>query len=375
MPNRHGIAALLVAAVSFVVARVFGLIELYVLGSGALLAVLWGLATVRSSLPPLQVQRISQPAIVTVGEPARVDIAMRNAGTRRSPPLELWEPVGPRGGAPMQVDAIRRGDVVRAAYRVPTNRRGLLRLGPLTARRSDVLGLCTRTVAMAGVDEVLVAPRIISLDMPSAGSAGILGQHLQAKSWATAGSEFHSLREYADGDDPRSISWKATARSTTLIVRESTPHGLARCTVLLDCSRCEYDSEQWETAISIAGSVVHAADRALLTTRLVAASADVRGPDVSAASLAVLARAEPIDTPFEITGGNPPHEGLGLVVLVTGTDDSPSVGIARGMARGHDTLVMVCCAAVPRGAQFAVDGTSAEAFVTSWHRLALGGHR
>ena len=34
-----------------------------------------------------------------------------------------------------------------------------------------------------------------------------------------AGSEFDSLREYARGDDVRSIDWRATARAQEVMVR------------------------------------------------------------------------------------------------------------------------------------------------------------
>ena len=103
MITRHGWTAIIAAAASFVIGRVFGLIELYVLGVGIVIALLVAVISVQRRLPPLNVRRIVSPAMVAVGEPARVDIQLANLGRQSSPYLQLWEPVGNTGGAPMQL--------------------------------------------------------------------------------------------------------------------------------------------------------------------------------------------------------------------------------------------------------------------------------
>ncbi len=133
MLTRHGWTALVAAAGCFAVGRVFGLIELFVLGVGIIIAVLVALISVQRRLPPLNVRRIVSPSLVSVGEPARVDIQIANLGRQSSPYLQLWEPVGHNGGAPMQLAKLAPGQAASAAYRVPTSRRGLIRTGPLRA--------------------------------------------------------------------------------------------------------------------------------------------------------------------------------------------------------------------------------------------------
>ncbi|MEO6158053.1 MAG: hypothetical protein ABIQ39_10525, partial [Ilumatobacteraceae bacterium] len=201
MLDRHGWTALLAAAGAFAVGRVFGLVELYVLGAGLVTAALIALITVWRPIPNLVVRRIVHPALVSVGESARVDLQVTNVDGRRSPHLVLWEPVGTEGGAPMQIAALRPGEAADAAYRVPTARRGLLVAGPLRASRRDVLGLCVKSATLIGTEEVLVVPQHIHLPFPTIGSAGRLGQHLRLRAWGQTGGEFHSLREYAAGDD------------------------------------------------------------------------------------------------------------------------------------------------------------------------------
>src|SRR3954452_1142687 len=282
MVTRHGWTAVVAAVACFVIGRIFGLIELYVLGVGIVIALLVAVISVQRRLPPLNVKRIVSPSMVSVGEPARVDIQLANLGRQASPYLQLWEPVGNNGGAPMQLARRPRGEAAGAAYRVPTARRGLIRTGPLRALRRDVLGLTERTATLAGADEVLVVPHSISLPFPSIGSSGRLGQHLRMKSWGQAGTEFHSLREYVNGDDIRRINWKASARATSLIVRETALEGIRRCTVVLDTTASQYAGTSFEQAVIAASSITASAAHAGINTRFATNDVDLRGPDVAA---------------------------------------------------------------------------------------------
>jgi uncharacterized protein (DUF58 family) len=51
------------------------------------------------------------------------------------------------------------------------------------------------------------------------------------------GMEFHQLREYRQGDPPRAIEWKATARSGKLISREYEEEKDQRVLLVVDCGR------------------------------------------------------------------------------------------------------------------------------------------
>lgn len=372
MLNRHGWTTLVLGLLAGAAGRVFGLIELYVLSAAAILCVLWSLLAVRRPLPLLSVSRVSVPAVVPVGEPARVDLRVGNSGRRRSPHLQLWESVGSRGGAPMQLASLRVGESATAAYRVPTSRRGAIQVGPLRAEVGDQLGLCRRSLVLASRSEVLVVPRIVALTMPSSGSAGRLGQHLRSKSWGQSGGEFHALREYAAGDDPRSINWKASARSTGLIVRESTIEGLARVMIVLDDAATQYTEESWEHAVSAAASLVAAAQVSGLDVRLISGSLEVRGPDVVTRSLRQLATAAPSELGVQAMVAATGSDGLGLVVVVTGSATSSAAAHARSMATNDDVFVVVTCTEYPVGNGFCADGTSPESLQASWNMLAIG---
>lgn len=373
MITRHGWTAVVAAAACFAVGRVFGLIELYVVGVGIVIALLVAVVSVQRRLPPLNVKRIVSPALVSVGEPARVDIQLANLGRQASPYLQLWEPVGHNGGAPMQLAKLAPGQAASAAYRVPTARRGLIRTGPLRALRRDVLGLAQRTTTLAGTEEVLIVPHTVGLPFPSVGSSGRLGQHLRMKSWGQTGSEFHSLREYQRGDDIRRINWKASARATSLIVRETALEGIRRCTVVLDTTAAQYLGGSFEQAVIAAASVTASSSHAGVNTRFLTQGVDLRGPDVAANTLRWLATVEPQDgTPEAPSMNGGMSEGMGLLVIVTGSARSPAAGELRATTTQDETLVVVCATEYEASSRFIVDATSTEAMVASWTMLIVG---
>jgi len=374
MPTRHGWGTLVVAVASLVVGRLFGLLELFVVGVALLAALLLAVIVVNRKLPPLEVRRVARPATVSVGEPARVDLQVANRGTVRAPRLKLWEPVGDKGGAPMQLAPLGAGEAVSAAYRVPTTKRGVLRTGPLRAERSDILGLCRKVRWLAGADEVMVVPERVPLAFPGTGSSGRLGQHLRMKAFGQTGSEFHSQREYTPGDDLRRINWKSSARAGTLIVRETALEGVQRCIVVLDTLADSYDADGFERAVTAAASVVDAASSVGIATRLVAPGIDLRGHDVSPQSLRWLATINPGQEVVDHTAaGRTSADGLGLLVVVTSHLTSAAATNALSAA-GPDESPIVVCTMVPAstGRGLTVDATTLDHLHHSWNGLVNG---
>lgn len=236
---------------------------------------------------------------------------------------------------------------------------------------------------MAGADEVLVVPERVPLPFPHVDSPGRLGQYLRMKAFAQNSSEFHSHREYVPGDDLRRISWKASARTGDLIVRETAQEGLRHCTVLLDTLANSYYDDSFELAVSAAASVVSAAAADGVTTRLVAPGIDLRGPEVAPESLRWLATVElggeAVD-PSTLAHG---LEGLCLLVVVTGHPLTHVAAAATHVAGPDDVLVTICATTteypvraddddIRRARGFQLDGTSLSALEDSWNELVLG---
>lgn len=374
MPTRQGWTIAAAAMVAIVIGRVFAIVELFVIGAGLAVAVVLAVATVRLHRPELSIVRWAHPAVLTVGDTGRVDLLIENRGSLRSPRVDLSEPVGSANSAHMTIAPLRVDEKVTAGYRVPATRRGVLQVGPALLERRDLLGLASRSHVAAGATDITVAPQTFELPMPSLGH-GVLGRHLLALSQRVGPGEFHSLRDYVTGDEPRSIHWKASARSEGLKVRQHEAQGVRRCIVVLDRDGDAYpapltedDADVFERAITTAASLVISAERAGLTTRFVTGGGiDLRGPEVAAHALRVLA---PIDL------GPPlgelerdPGEGLGLVIVVT---SSPATDAWRQTDRITDptlTRVGVFTAGSVPG-KLTIDASSLPTFREEWHRLA-----
>lgn len=374
MPTRQGWTIVVGAVAALVIGRVFGIVELFVLGAGLGLAVLVAVLVVRIHRADLTISRWAHPSVLTVGDTGRVDLLIENRGTMRSPRVDLTEPVGTSNTAHMTIAPLRVGDQVTAGYRVPALRRGVISVGPALLERRDILGLASDLRLAAGETEITVAPQTFEMPMPSLGH-GVLGRHLLALSQRVGPGEFHSLRDYVTGDEPRSIHWRASARSEALKVRQHEAQGVRRCIIVLDRDGDAYpapvtdaEADVFERAVTAAGSLVISAERAGLTTRFVTGGGvDLRGPDVATHALRLLA---PIDVgPALGDLERDPGEGLGLVIVVT---SSPATDAWRRTERITDptlTRVGVFTLGTPEG-RLTVDASSVRAFREGWHRLA-----
>lgn len=370
--THQGAFGVVAGIAAIVIGRVFGVLELYVIGAGFLLAALFAILFVRLRRPRATATRWIHPSVLVAGDTGQVDIHLRHDGRLRSTSFEISESVRQPGRgdhvALLTVAPLAPRAAASARYQLPTTARGVIAVGPLVAIVSDPLGMARLERPIADVDEVVVAPRSFLLDMPQLGQ-GALGRHLLNQARRLGPGEFHSLREYVDGDEPRSISWKASARSEELLVKEFTVEGLRRCTVVLDATPGSYaDPAGFERAVTAAASVVNSADRAGLTTRFVAnGGIDLRGPEVAVGTMRVLARIEPTTARFDGIDRDF-GDGLGLLVLVTGSGDGAGWQAAQALSDpGVTTLPITTDEPMRWG--LSVRAGSEEEFLSSWRSL------
>lgn len=159
MPTRQGWTIIVGAVAAIAIGRVFGIVELFIIGAGLGLAVAAAVTVVRLHEPDLAITRWAHPSVLTVGDTGRVDLLIENRAGLRSPRVDLTEPVGPSNTAHMTIAALRSGDQVTAGYRVPALRRGVLEVGPAELERGDLLGLASMRRLALGVTELTVALR------------------------------------------------------------------------------------------------------------------------------------------------------------------------------------------------------------------------
>ena len=373
MLTRQGIVSLVAGILAIAVGRIFGVLELFIIGSAFIAAVLVAVVFVRMRRPRLVASRWVHPSVLVAGDAGRVDLRLEHRGSMRSTSFELVERVSRRGDIPghvarLPVAPLDRSTQSTVGYQLPTTTRGIIALGPLLSETRDPLGIARTTRVVADVDTVTVAPRTILLEMPQLGQ-GILGRHLLTQAKRMGPGEFHGLREYVDGDEPRSIDWKASARSENLLVKEHTVEGVRRCSVVFDASPDSYlDSASFERAVTAAASLVHSASLAGLTTRFVTAGGiDLRGPEVAVTTLRVLAEVEPDRTPLGVLDRDP-GEGLGLLIIVSGSRSGAGWQAAQSVIDPTLTAIAVTTDE-PSRSSMGVSARTEDEFADNWRAM------
>ena len=264
--------ALTVGGLGLAVAgRMLGLLELYVLAAGCW--ALMGLALAFLALRPadVDVRRSLSPARVQAGDECLVELTVTNKGSRLTPVLELRDPVdgGPRR-ARLLLAPLGPGRQERAQYRIPTERRGVLSVGPLEVRRFDPLALATSARVVAGESELVVYPAVEDLlALPHAPGDDRRGGFRRATAMGTSGEDFYALRPWVVGDDLRQVHWPSTARRDELMVRQHDVPWQGRATVVLDVRARYHDEESLEQAVSAAASIAASSGRGGSLVRLI----------------------------------------------------------------------------------------------------------
>lgn len=258
--------------------RLFALEEAFV--AGATIAVLVALAALGVALVRVRIDvaRELHPARVHAGVSSSVVLEVRNRGRRRTPVLTLVDRVAGTRGAHLAVAPLEREGVTGAAYELPTERRGLLAVGPLEVVVGDPFGLAQARVRAAGITELTVYPAVDDVaPVPlSSGTDPHAGRD-QRRRLSPSGEEFFALREYVVGDDLRRVHWASTARRDQLMVRQDELPWQGRVTLFLDNRAGYRPDEALEPAVRAAASLVHAGRRHGQQLRLVTADGQDSG--------------------------------------------------------------------------------------------------
>ena len=261
-PTRAGLGLLIVGLALALAGRLLGILELYLLAGMALVALILAAVYTLTTRLDLSISRVTTPARLRAGTPARVDLAIANRSRRRTPVLSAHDHVQGGRGASVLLAPFGSGREARVAYRLPTNRRGRLGIGPLDLSLGDPLGLTRSQVRAAGTTELMVHPQLLDL-APLVAVAGHdpTADQQPIRAIATTGDEFFALRPYVVGDELRRVNWRASARLDDLVVRQEERPKTGRVTVVLDRRAEVYDDAGFERAVSAALSALHSGFR------------------------------------------------------------------------------------------------------------------
>jgi len=176
---------------------------------------------------------------VRLGDPTATSLAATNGSRRRLHGVvrDAWQPTAGATDNRHRI-SLAPGDRVVLATQLVPRRRGDLRAVGVTVRLRGPLGLASRqrTRPVEGAVRALppfesrkhLPSRLARLrELDGRAAVRVRGQ----------GTEFDSLREYVQGDDVRSIDWRASARSRGVVVRTWQPERDRRVVLVLDTSR------------------------------------------------------------------------------------------------------------------------------------------
>jgi uncharacterized protein (DUF58 family) len=174
-----------------------------------------------------------------LGQPVEVTLLVANAGRRRVRGIlrDAWLPSA--GATPRtQQFEIPPGERRRLATRLTPTRRGDRTAAQVTVRSLGPLGLAGRQRRHRVPWSVRVLPPFTSRKFLPEKLAKLRElDGAVALNRRGQGTEFDSLREYVDGDDVRSIDWRATARGGGVVVRTWRPERDRRLVCVLDTGR------------------------------------------------------------------------------------------------------------------------------------------
>lgn len=328
----RGAVLLTAAGLLWLIGRLLGVDELHVaaVASAALVAIAW--LVVHLPGDRIAVRRTIGASRLGFDTEADVAVDVRNDSRLPTPPLTVEDAVPqPLVADPPRfvIDGLGRGRAARLRYRIRGAQRGRFLLGPARLRLTDPFGVVRRTRRTQRVHDLVVYPRLEAL--PEVGVARLPQGHSDGDQQRVLnlGDEFHTMREYVQGDDLRRVHWPSTARQQKLMVRQHELPWRAETTILLDTRGGVHTgtgrASTFETAVSAAASsACHVAERNHLV-RL--------ATDQDRVAPAVISRHALLDR-----------------LAVVGPSETPNLGgVAERLRSGSGHGLLLACVAPPPG--------------------------
>jgi uncharacterized protein (DUF58 family) len=244
------IAAIPVALAS---GYLLGWLELVAVGWGALVLSLVAVLFLLGRAPYRMTLTLPHRRAV-VGEAARGLLTVENESGRRLLGAVVEVPVG-SSIVEHALPGLRRGVSHSDDFAIPTQRRGVIAVGPVRTVRGDPLGLVRRELSWTDRLDLVVHPRTVGVPSTSTGLIRDL-EGTPTRDLTASDVAFHALREYQSGDDRRYIHWKSTAKTGVHMVRQFEQTRRSHLVVALSLSTHDFASEdEFELAVSVTGSL------------------------------------------------------------------------------------------------------------------------
>lgn len=147
-------------------------------------------------------------------------------------------------------------------YSIKCTARGEHEFGPMEISSGDVFGLFRRSETITTPETLLVYPRYVPVEKLGITARQPFGDFKAIQHLATDPLRLRGIREYAYGDNPRHVHWKATARRGSLQTKIFEP--VATPQLFIFCNQDTFsrvwegiDLETLELTITVAASLAN----------------------------------------------------------------------------------------------------------------------
>ena len=190
-------------------------------------------------------------------------------------------------------------------------------------------------------------------------------------------ASFHQLREYIPGDDLRRIHWRSTAKTGNLVVKQMVDTTRPELVVVLDNRQCVIGPDDFESAVDIAASVLHAAEAEEFPTALLLSDGGVER-DLDGRPIPHLDRLTAVErgTVDSLSRLADALDSRGRsLVFITGEPSGPDLVMLTKLARGFYPAYLVSVVGERRaplvapGGMRAIACTDGADFVAHWTSL------
>lgn len=389
MVTRQGWTVAVGSLACMIAARLLGSLELFLLGVIGVAVVVFAVAFVWIRRLRVEVSRDIVPSRVHAGGTSRVDLTVVNRGSRNTPVLRLRDPVTGTRGANLLIGPLAPDSAARASYRLPTDRRGIVDIGPMQLTVTDPFGLAQTSLAGPATMSLTVFPPAYRLGvLPPTGGSDPHAGFDRHRTLNRGGDEFHALRQYTVGDELRRVHWPSTARHDELMVRQDELPWQGRLTVIIDNS-ITVPMQGLDLATSVAASVLQTAHHKGNLVRLVTGNGLDSGFTSGNAQLDSLLELLAVLQPRNDASMNRALDRAatqvrnGGAVVITPETDSAKLADIQRLGRGFAAVALVLLdasawdpeapeSAPPAGRRVVRISRSAP-FPEAWHRaMAVG---
>jgi len=249
--TREGKRFILAAVLIGVAAVNTGNNLIYLIFSLMLSFILLAIALLRTNLSGMSLEvLINHP--VFAGERSHALFIIRNRKQRI--PAYSIHITAPGVSSPVYCTFVPPKGFVEEEVKITFSKRGMYSFGDFFIRSGFPFILFEKSSVVKVSGGALVYPALIDVDHFISDISGREG--LGTGRGLGTGQEIHAIREFRYGDDWRNIHWKATAKASSLMVKEYAVTQIRKVTLIID-NLLPATEDDFEKTLSLAGSLAH----------------------------------------------------------------------------------------------------------------------